>query len=407
MGLLRDPDFRRLFTATAASQLGDRVIFLALPLVAIVALSATEFQVGLLSAATMAGSLLVGLPAGAWIDRLRKRGVLVTTDLLRALVIAVIPLAWWADALSIWLLFGVALVHGVLTVFFDVAYVSYLPYLVGRDHLTEGNAKLASVRSAVSVGGPGLAGPLIGAFGAPVALVAGSAGMVVSALFVRGLRKREPAPEPSADPHLGREIAEGLRFVLGQPLLRAIVTADGLFGLFLIAYQTMLLVFLARDVQLGSFGIGVVLSAMGCGGLAGALLARRAASRLGARRVIWLAPLLTCPPAALMAFAAPGWTLWVAPAGLVLLSFGGVVRLVAQAGLQQSVTPDHVLGRMSATFRFVTWGGMPLGGLLGGAAGTWLGPSATLWLSAAGLTLTFLPTFAVRAGEHTERSVTS
>lgn len=162
LGLLRDPDFGRLSAATALGQLGDRVIFLALPLVAIVALRADEFQVGLLTAATTAGSLLVGLPAGAWVDRMRKRPVMISTDLARALVLATVPTAWWAGLLTIWWLYAVALAHGVLTVFFDVAYVSYLPHLVGRGNLVEGNAKLSAIRSVTSISGPGVAGPLVG-----------------------------------------------------------------------------------------------------------------------------------------------------------------------------------------------------------------------------------------------------
>lgn len=167
LGLLRDPDFGRLFAATALGQLGDRIIFLALPLVAIMALNADELQVGLLTAMTTAGSLLVGLPAGAWVDRMRKRSVMVSTDLARAAVLLTIPVAWWSDLLTIGWLYGVALAHGVLTVFFDVAYVSYLPHLVGRGNLVEGNAKLSAIRSVTSISGPGLAGPLVGWLGAP------------------------------------------------------------------------------------------------------------------------------------------------------------------------------------------------------------------------------------------------
>ncbi|MFI1829744.1 MFS transporter [Streptomyces sp. NPDC020412] len=137
-GLLRDPDFRRLFAATALGQFGDRVVFLVLPLVAIAALDADELQVGLLAALTSAGSFLVGLPAGAWVDRVRKRRVLIVTDLARALVLATVPVAWWAGCLTFWWLGAVAFLHGSLTVFFDVAYLSYLPHLVERDGVEVG-----------------------------------------------------------------------------------------------------------------------------------------------------------------------------------------------------------------------------------------------------------------------------
>ncbi|MFB7914465.1 MFS transporter [Streptomyces sp. NPDC056061] len=392
-GLLRERDFGRLFAATALGQLGDRITFLALPWVAIAALDADEFQVGLLAATTTAGSLLVGLPAGAWVDRTRKRSTMIGADLARALLLSTIPAAWWADLLTIRWLYAVALVHGVLTVFFDVAHVSYLPHLVGRGRLVEGNAKLSAVRSVTSIGGPAMAGPLIGLGGAPVTLLVSSAGMAVSGLLAATIRARERKPERSERRRLGREIKEGLIFVLRSPVLRAIVLGDAVFNFFLALYQAVLLVFLEREAGIGSFGTGLVLSGMGCGALLGALSATRVSKRVGQGRVIWVAILVTCPSTALMPSARPGWSLCVAAVGLAALSMGGVVRVVAQSSLQQALTPDRLLGRMSATARFVSWGGIPLGGLLGGASGSLFGAAATLWIGAAGMTLSFLPAF--------------
>ncbi|MFI6493826.1 MFS transporter [Streptomyces sp. NPDC050564] len=393
LGLLRDPDFGRLFVATALGQLGDRIIFLALPLVAIVALNADEFQVGLLTAMTTTGSLLVGLPAGAWVDRMRKRSVMIGTDLVRALVLLTIPMAWWAGLLAIWWLYAVALVHGVLTVFFDVAYVSYLPHLVGRGKLVEGNSKLSAIRSVTSISGPAVAGPMVGWAGAPATLVASSVGMALSGLLAISIRKREQKLEPSEDPQLRRDIKEGLKFVLKYPVLRATILGDAIFNLFLVMYQTMLLVFLEREMGLGSFGIGLILSGMGCGALVGALLATRLSKRLGQGPVIWLAPLVTCPLTVLMPLARPGGSVYAAAIGLAALSLGGVVRVVAQASFQQALTPDRLMGRMGATARFVSWGGIPLGGVLGGACGSVFGATATLWIGAAGMMLSFLPSF--------------
>ncbi|MFJ7493645.1 MFS transporter [Streptomyces sp. NPDC097727] len=392
LGLLRDPDFQRLFAATALGQLGDRIIFLALPLVAIVALNADEFQVGLLAAMTTAGSLLVGLPAGAWVDRMRKRSVMISADLARAVALLTIPVAWWSELLTIWWLYAVALVHGVLTVFFDVAYVSYLPHLVGRGNLVEGNSKLSAIRSATSISGPGMAGPLVGWLGAPVTLVVSSVGMAMSGVLATGIRKREQKPESSEHPQLLRDVKEGL-VVLKHPVLRAIILGDAMFNLFLVIYQTMLLVFLEREMDLESFGIGLILSGMGCGALLGALWATRVSKRVGQGPVIWLAPLVTCPLTVLMPLAHPGWSVYVAALGLATLSLGGVVRFVAQSSLQQTLTPDRLLGRMSATARFVSWGGIPLGGLLGGASGSVFGAKATLWIGAAGMTLSAIPYF--------------
>ncbi|MEV7796418.1 MFS transporter [Streptomyces sp. NPDC087512] len=392
-GLLRERDFGRLFAATALGQFGDRAVFLVLPLVALVALDADEFRVGLLAAMTSAGSFLVGLPAGAWVDRMRKRSVMAGTDFLRASALATVPVAWWADRLTFWWLCAVALLHGVLTVFFDVAYLSHLPHLVGRDNVVEGNAKLSAVRSVTSIGGPAAAGPLIGMVGAPATLVVSSAGMALSGLLTTTIRKPEPEPEPRASRRhgLGREIREGLSFVLRHPALRAITLADAVFNLFLAMYQAMLLVFLERQAGLEPFGIGLVLSGMGCGALCGALMATTAAQRVGQGRVIWLAPLVTCPASVLMPLARPGWPVWAATMGLAALSLGGVVRAVAQSSYQQDLTPDGLLGRMNATARFIAWTGIPLGGLLGGALGSSFGATATLWVGAAGMTLSSLP----------------
>ncbi|MFB7082890.1 MFS transporter [Streptomyces sp. NPDC056308] len=390
-GLLHDADFGRLSAATALGQLGDRIIFLALPLVAIVALDADEFQVGVLTATTTAGSLLVGLPAGAWVDRMRKRSVMISTDLARAVALSTIPVAWWSDVLTIWWLYAVALTHGVLTVFFDVAYVSYLPHLVGRGNLVEGNSKLSAIRSVTSIGGPGIAGPLIGWLGAPATLLVSSAGMAMSGLLATGIRKREQKPERGEHPRLLRDIKEGLAFVLKHPALRAIILGDAIFNLFLVVYQTMLLVFLKREMDLGSFGIGLILSGMGCGALLGALSATRVSKRVGQGPVIWLAPLVTCPPTVLMPMAHPGWGVYVAALGLASLSLGGVIRFVAQSSFQQTLTPDRLLGRTSATARFVSWGGIPLGGLLGGVSGSVFGARTTLWIGAVGMMSSILP----------------
>ncbi|THA39848.1 MFS transporter [Streptomyces sp. A1547] len=393
LGLLCDRDFGRLFAATALGQLGDRIIFLTLPLVAVAALHADEFQVGLLTAMTATGSLLVGLPAGAWVDRMRKRSVMICTDLTRALVLLAIPVAWWADALTVWWLYAVALIHGVLTVFFDVAYVSYLPHLVGRRNLVEGNSKLSAIRSATSISGPTVAGPLIGLIGAPATLLVSSAGMAMSGLLAVTIRKREQKPEPSEHPQLAREIREGLKFAIANHILRAIMLGDAIFNLFLVVYQTMLLVFLEREMGLQSFAIGLMLSGMGCGALLGSLLATRVSKRVGRGRVIWLASLATCPLTVLMPMARAGWSVYVAAIGLAALSLGGVVRVVAQSSFQQALTPDRLLGRVSATARFVAWGGIPLGGLLGGALGSAFGSTGTLWIGAAGMTLSVLPNF--------------
>jgi MFS family permease len=394
-GLFGDHDYRQLFAATTVSQFGFQISQLAIPLVAIVSLAAGPFQVGLLTAASMAPFLLVGLPAGVWVDRWRRRTVLIASDLGRAAVLLTVPLAWWADALTIWQLYAVALVHGSFTVFFDVAYQSYLPHLVGRDNLVEGNSRLESVRAVAHLGGPALGGQLVRLLTAPVALLADAVALAASALFVVRIRKLEQRPVVAADRHLLREIGEGLRFVLGHRLLRAIAactaTANFFFGG---AYTAMSILFLEREIGLDAGTIGLVLTVTGVGGLLGALSARRLAALLGQGPAIWLSIAVTSPFALLLPLiAAPGWRLWLAAAGGSVVGFGAVAYNVTQVSFRQALTPDHLLGRMNATLRFMVWGTIPLGGLLGGVLGQLLGVRSALLVAAIGSCLAFLPVF--------------
>ena len=394
LGLLHDHDYRQLFASTTVSQFGVHVTQLAIPLVAIVTLGAGPFEVGLLTALETLPFLLVGLPAGAWVDRMRRRSVLIAGDVGRAVLLLTIPLAWWQDVLTIWQLYAVGFLVGVLTVFFEVAYQSYLPHLVGRDNLVEGNAKLESMRAVAQVGGPALAGQLIRLLTAPVALLVDALAMGASALFVARIRKREPKPERRPDANLLREIGEGLRFMLGHRLLRAIAACTGSFNLFAGAYGAMLIIFLQRVVGADAGEIGLVFTITGSGGLLGAFLARRFAAWVGQGPAIWLSVAVSAPFGLLMPLvAAPGWRLWVAAAGGFVVSVGVVVYNVTQVSFRQGLTPDHLLGRMNATMRFLVWGTMPLGGLLGGVLGEWLDVRSALLIGALGTCVAFLPVF--------------
>src|SRR5256885_2787027 len=215
--LWRHPDFIRLWAGESVSVFGSQISQLAIPLVAIKVLGASTFEVGALNAVELAPFLLVGLFAGVWVDRLRRRPVLIVSDLGRAVALMSLPIAYWIDAITLGQLYVVALITGVLTVFFDVAYQSYLPSLIDRRLLPDGNGKLQVSESAAQVAGPGVAGALIGLLGAAVAVLFDAASFLVSALAVGLIRTREPAPPPRfADgetrPRMRTQIAEGLRF---------------------------------------------------------------------------------------------------------------------------------------------------------------------------------------------------
>ncbi|MGK5628829.1 MFS transporter [Streptomyces sp. URMC 123] len=390
-GLLKHRDFRLLLSGAAASQIGAQVTLVALPLVAVLELDAPAFQVGLLTAAETAAFLLVGLPAGAWLDRMRKLPVLIRADVVRAVAMASVPLAAVAGALTMAQLYAVALITGVATVFFDVAHQSYLPALLPKDRLVEGNGALETVRSSAQVAGPGLGGGLVQVVGAHLAIVADAIGYAVSALFLLAIRHREPAPEPVPGASLRKDIGEGLSFVLRQPLLRVIVTTTGLgnfFSALLLAVQT---VFLVRVLELPPAAIGLMLSASAVGGLAGALCAGWLARVLGQARIIWLSSLVTGPFALLWPLSGRGTAaIWYA-VGSGVVFFGAVVYNVAQVSFRQTLCPPRLLGRMNATARFLVWGTMPLGALAGGAIAGAAGPTAAVWVCALGFLLVPLP----------------
>ncbi|WP_246148071.1 MFS transporter [Nonomuraea turkmeniaca] len=389
MSLLRDHDFRRLFLADTASQAGSQILMLALPLVAVSALRVSAFEVGLLAACQTLAFVVIGLPAGAIVDRLRKRVVMVVADWARAGALASVPLAWWLDALTIHQLYAVALVLGVFTVFFDVAYQSYLPHLVGRERLVAGNSSLEVVRTVAQLGGPGAGGYLIQFLTAPFALAATVAGFAWSALCLGTIRKRE-APQQARRGHLGREIAEGVRFVLGNPLLRRIAACTATSNLFAAMAQPVILLLLARELGLAAGTIGLLLAAGGVGGLAGALVNARIARRLGQGPTMWLAIVLPAPLTFVVAWLEADWRLVLFVLYEFFVGAGVVVYNVTQVSFRQAITPEPLLGRMNATIRFLVWGTLPLGGLLGGVLGEVIGIRNTLLVAAVGACLAFL-----------------
>jgi MFS family permease len=393
LGLLREPDFRGLFLSTTVAQFGYQITSLALPLAAVIALGVGEFEVGVLSAMTMLAFLLIGLPAGAWIDRMRRRRVLIVSDVVRAAVLFTVPIAWWADVLTIWQLYAVALIIGVFTVFFDVSYQSYLPHLVGREKLVEGNAKLETVRSTAQLGGPVLAGQLIEWLTAPVALAFDAVAMGASALFLVRIRRREPKPEVAHDARIATEIKEGLAFVFRNRILASIVACTSWWNLWMGAFMAMIVVFLPRDLGMTPGEIGLFFAVFGVGGLLGAFLSGPVTAWLGEGRAIWISTTVTSPWLLLLPAAEPGWRIWLGALGMGIVGIGSIVYNVNQVSFRQRLTPDRLLGRMNATVRFLAWGLSAVGALIGGVLGEFLGARTTLWIAVVGVCLAFLPVY--------------
>lgn len=372
----------RLWAGDTASQMGAFAGHTVIPLLAATVLAATPFQMGLLTAAETIAFLIIGLPAGVWVDRMRRRMLMLRADFVRAALLLTIPLAWWAGVLSLAQLIIVATLVGVATVFFDVAYQSYLPSLVGREHLLEGNAKLQASQSVAFLTGPGVGGGLVQLAGAANAVLMTGVGFLTSALCLLRIRTVEAVPEQHEEAKLLPQIAEGLRFVFTDAALRSIVACTATANLANGAFTTVQILFLNRELGLSPAIVGVVLATGGVGGIIGAILAGRITRRIGQARSIWFVPLLTWPFQLLLPLAAPGWRIVLFPAALAIAGFGIIVYNVAQVSYRQAVCPDRLLGRMNASVRFVVWGMLPLGGLVGGVLGEAIGVRGTLWFAA-------------------------
>jgi MFS family permease len=391
--LWRHPDFLRLWTADSVSQLGTQITLLALPLTAITILHATTFEVGLLTTFDFLPFILVGLPAGVWVDRMRRRPILISGDIGRAILLGSIPVAYALGVLHVAQLYVVGFLTGICTVFFDVAYQSYLPSLVERDQLVDGNGKLEMSRSGAQLAGPAVAGWLIQLLRAPIAIAADAASYAWSAAWVFRIRASEPPIEVPEDGHppLRSEIKVGLRYVWHHALLRPIALCTANSNLWSSMMIAVLLVFAVRSLGLSAGAIGTIFAIGNVGVLLGAVSSGRLGRALGLGTTIVGAAVLFSLPAALIPLAtrSTAWPLLIA--AMFFTGFAGVVYNVNQVSLRQAITPLRMQGRMNATMRFLVWGTMPIGSFLGGAIGNAIGLRTTLWIAAAGGVFSFLP----------------
>ena len=380
----RHRDFLSLWGSQTISQFGSQVTLLALPLVAILALQETTFRVALLTTVEFLPFLLFALPAGVWVDRLRRRPILILADLARALTLITVPVAYWLDALTIWQLYAVAFVHGIGTVFYDVAYQSYLPALVGREQVVDGNSKLEISRAAANIGGPGIAGSLVAILTAPVAILADAISFLASALLLGLIKKPEETPPREERRSLKAELGEGLRYVFTHPYQRGMVAAVALSNFFGNLVYSILLVYAVRELGLSAGTIGVALAVGNLGTLAAALTARRVSDRFGVGRTIIYAAALFSPGTLLIALAPKDLAIPFLVASGLVVGFGVILFNVTAISLIQAITPDRMLGRANASRRFVVWGVIPVGGLVGGALGATIGLRETIFIGSIG-----------------------
>ncbi|HET7571109.1 MAG TPA: MFS transporter [Gaiellaceae bacterium] len=394
-GLWSHADFLKLWTGQTISEFGSSVSALAIPWLAGAGLHASPLEFSLLTVLGFLPFILFALPAGVWVDRLRRRPILIVGDSARALLLGYIPVAWALGILTIGQLLVLQFVIGIFTVFFDVAYQSYLPSLVTREQLVEGNSKLQSTAASAGVVGPGIAGVLIGALTAPYAIVVDAASFVLSTAFMIPIRAQEEVPEHAEDaprPKMLPELKEGLAWVVRHRHLKWIAACTGSSNFFGMISMSIGLLYMQRVLDMSAFWAGVVFAGYGIGSIVGAVTTTKLQRAFGVGPMIWM-------PAVL--FGVGGFAFPLAPHGNVavpvllastlVVGFGGMAYNITQVSYRQAITPQRLQGRMNASMRWIVWGTMPIGSILGGALATATSMHLALWVGAIGGGFTFLP----------------
>jgi hypothetical protein len=390
LGLLRKRNFRLLWFGETVSGGGSAMAAVLIPLLAVTTLHASTFEVAALTAASYLPWLIVSLPAGAWVDRLQVRPVMIACDVVAAALYASLPVLAWLRLLTIAEVLVIALLAGAANVVFTTAYQVYLPSLVDGADLVEGNAKLQGSASMALVGGRGVAGVAAEGLGAASAVLFNAASFLVSAvclLRIRATPRPRPRPAGGSRASLRTEIAQGARLIMGDPYLRPITLYAAAGNLTYSGYSALLVVFLVKVAGLSAATTGVLMSTSGVGGLTGALVARRIGGRLGTARTLQVTALITGVFGLLIPLTRTGPALTCYIAGAFVVSAGTLVGNILAGSFRQAYCPQEILGRVVANMRFASFGTIPLGALLAGALGTALGVRTALWVLLGGYAL--------------------
>ncbi|MET1003908.1 MAG: MFS transporter [Propionibacteriaceae bacterium] len=377
-------NFHRLWLGQGISLLGSATTAILMPLLAIQHLDAGPGWMGALTAATWLPWLVIGLPAGAWVDRLPPRRVMITANLAAGAAVLTIPLAWWAGVLSLVQMLAVALACGTATVFFHAAYAKLIPLIVPGPQLESANARLFGTESAAQIAGPGVGGVLTQLLSAVVGIVGDAVSFVVSAICLARIRL-EPAPTAVAKPsvaRLGAQIREGVRVVVRDRNLRVLVVLGSISNFGLTGYAALLVLFLVRDLHLSPGALGLVLMVGSAGGLLGASLATGLARRIGTGRASTALLLVSGPPALLIGSPSGPGQVWLTVTGLLLVGAAVVAGNVIRGAWRQRYVPGHLMGRVLTTSQVLNYGTMPLAGVAAGWLGTHLGTQTTILLMA-------------------------
>lgn len=383
--LARNRNFRLLWAGEGVSVLGSMTTTVIFPLIAVTEFDAGPFWMGILAGAIWLPWLVLGLFAGAWVDRSDPRRVMMRADLVAAVVVATVPVAWAFGVLTLPHLVLTALGLGCSTVFFRTAYSAFVPRVVASPDLERANARIYGTESGMQVGGPGVGGLLVQAFSAAFAVVIDVVSFIVSWVCLARMRPEElgPAPEkPEAQPML-RQVREGISIVARDPYLRFFSIQGSLSNFAITGFWALMVLFMVRDLALTPGGVGIVMALGSAGGLLGATIATRTTARLGnAGALRWL-QVLGGPVAILEGLAFPGIGVALLPVGAFFVGVGVVGANVVRSSFRVRYTPPEMLGRTTATSSVLNFGTMPLAGIVAGGLGTWIGVRETILLMAA------------------------
>lgn len=392
--LLAHRDFRLLLIGQTTSQFGAQISGIAIPLLAVLTLHASPLELGIITASSTLAFALIGLPAGVWLDRWRRRGILIVSDIARAVLLATIPLAALTGVLTITQLVVVSLLTGFARVFFDVGYQSYVPSVIGKERVLSGNSAMETVRASGQVVGPGIGGAFVSLIGAASVVAVQSLTFAVSALCLVAIREREmPVAPPIVRVPMWTQILEGLSFVWRTPILRATAAASALSNIAFAVASAVTFIFMSRNLELSPTAIGLIIAAGAVMAMAGAALTPALSRRVGSARIIWLALAMSGPLVLLGPLAQPGGLVTLLVVSMAGGEFGQIIYAITNVSLRQRLCPDRMLSRVTATMRFLIMGAFPLGALVGGAIGELAGVRAALWLSGALLVVAALPVY--------------
>lgn len=390
--LWRHADFLRLWSGQTVSEFGTQITTLAMPFLAALTLHANTEQMGFLTAAATAPYLVIPLFAGIWVDRYRRRPIMLIANLGQGLLLLAVPFAALFGWLRLEFLYAITFLTGLLQVFFEMAYQTYVPSLVGNDLLVDGNSKLQMSKSMAQTGGPGLAGLLVESITAPFAILFDGLSYLFSALSLATIRHPEPPPSsPGSRQSLKQALASGFHIIFTNSYLRALMTEAAIFNFFSTMSEALIVLYATRELALRPALFGLLVTTGSIGSIIGSLFAHASGRRWGVGRTLFISYALACIPGLcipLSGLSGPGiFSIVLLATGYFLSGIGGASTQIFVWSIRQATTPPHLLGRMNGTYRFFVSGVVPLGALAGGFLGSFVGILPTLFIAAIGMVL--------------------